>query len=90
MIGKYKLKAQTIQAIEVSSPIAQAADIATLIGASAFIVDIIANTATFTVMDGGTTVVVGSGKVVSVASGVVSVQNREEFYELFEPDNSAQ
>ncbi len=86
MVATYKLKAQTIQAIDVASPIAQATDIATMIGASAYIADIFANSVTFTVMDGGSTVIVAAGKVVSLSYGVVTVQDRGEFYELFEID----
>lgn len=84
----YKLKAPTVQAIEVTSPIAQAYDIANLIGASAFIVDIMANTATFTVMDGGETISVTAGKVISITSGVISIQDSVEFYAMYEADIS--
>lgn len=86
MAGTYKLKAQTVKAIDVQSPIAQAADLAEFIKASAFIVDIVANTATFTLSDGGNTLSVTSGKVVSIVGGVVSVQDSIEFYDMYEPD----
>ncbi len=87
MASTFRLKAQTIQAIEVTSPVTQVADIATLIGASAFIVDVIANTATFTIMASGDAISVTTGKVVSITSGVISVWDAIEFYETYEPEN---
>lgn len=91
MAGKFRLKAQMTDGIDVTSPIAQAAEIGTMIKATSFIVDIIANTATFNVAQDGedsATYVVKAGQVVSYSAGAVSVQDRDDFYELFEEQRS--
>lgn len=92
MISTFRLKAQTTRGVDVSSPMAQAAEIATLIGATSFIVDIYANNATFNIQteQAGQSIVVTAGQVVSVTSGVVSVQDKAEFYEMFEADITMQ
>lgn len=87
MASIFRLKAQTTQGIDVGAPVAQAAEIAGLINASSFVVDMLNNTATFTAVEGESTIVVGAGQVVSVTDGVVSVQAREEFYAKFEETN---
>lgn len=86
MASTFRLKAQTIQGIDVEKPVAQAADIAELIGASAFIVDIQANTAEFTPANGDANITVRAGQVISVTCGVIGVQDRDDFYAKFEED----
>lgn len=82
MASIFKLKTQTTKGVDVTSPVAQAAEIASLIGATSFVVDIVENNATLnTELQ---TYVVTAGQVISITSGVVSIQSRESFYEIFE------
>lgn len=86
MATTFKLKAQTVTAIDVQAPIAQASDIAAFIGASAFIVDIMANTVTLTMPVSGHTIPVTAGKVISIIAGEIKVQDSSEFYSMYEPE----
>lgn len=91
MISRYKLKPQTITAIEVQEPRAQASEIASMIDAQSFVVDVPAGTATFILVPGydgaeSRSVTAYVGDVVSISAGSVSVLRREQFYELYEPD----
>lgn len=87
MISTYRLKPQITRGIVADAPVAQAAEIASLINATAFVVDIMASSATFTMPDDGASIVVNADQVVSVTDGVVSVRDRSDFYELFEPES---
>lgn len=95
MISRYKLKPQTTSAIEMQEPRAQASEIALMIDARSFVVDVLAGTATFVLMpeyDGADpqTVIVAVGQVISTSAGQVSVLRREQFYEMYEPDDPVQ
>lgn len=85
-IAQFKEKAAATRGVDVDSPVAQAAEIAILIGAESFIVDILASTATFIVpgAENPQTFVVGVGQVVSITAGVISVMDRISFYEKYE------
>lgn len=92
-IIQFKEKTNTIMGIDVESPVAQAAEISDLIGATSFIVDTVSNSAQLIVdgtqfsVDGepiAETYTVTAGQVVSVTNGVVSVMDRAEFYGKFE------
>lgn len=91
MISTFRAKTQKTQGVDVVQPPAQAADIATLIGASAFSVDLAAGTASFSIEpseDGapGRLITIEAGQVVSVTAGVVSIEPREAFYDKFEAE----
>lgn len=91
MISTFRAKTQKTQGVDVSLPPAQASDIAVLIGASSFSVDLIENTASFNIdpsPDGisGSLITVRAGQVVSVTAGVISIEARDEFYNKFEQD----
>lgn len=95
MISQYKLKPQTTSAVEVVEPRAQASEIASMIDAQSFTVDVLAGTATFILMpeyDGAESMSVTAavGEVISISAGTVSVLRREQFYALYEPDEAVQ
>lgn len=84
MISLYALKEKAIRGIEATSPVAQAMEIAELIGAQAFIVDVVSNSAKFSGILGRADVEVKAGDIVSVNGGSISVMPRAEFYSMFE------
>ncbi len=84
MISLYTLKEKAIRGIEATSPVAQAVEIAELIGAQAFIVDVISSSAKFSGILGRADVEVKAGDIVSVNGGSISVMPRAEFYAMFE------
>lgn len=92
MISTFRVKTQKTQGVDVDRPLDQAADIATLLQATSFSVDLAAGTASFSIdpsQDGeipGRLVTVAAGQVVSVTAGVISVQSRDEFYSTFEEE----
>ncbi len=92
MISRFRVKAQTIHGIDVNDPLAQAAEIAKMVGATSFSVDILAGTITFAIdaIDGGEpqTYTACAGQVVSISAGIVSIQLRTIFYDTFEADVS--
>lgn len=90
MIGKYQLKAKAVQAIDADSPVAQAAEIAAMVGAKAFIVDVVSKTARFSGIEGRQDFEVRPGEVVSVMAGFISVMQRSEFNGMFEPYQEAE
>ncbi len=90
MITNFKPRTPVTKGVDVESPIAQAAEVAELLGASSFIVDLVENSVTLTVEIVGsdqTQYVVKGGQVVSVTGGLVSIQDRSVFYDQFEADN---
>ncbi len=89
MISAFRLKAQTTQGIDVEVPSVQAAEICSLIGATSFSVDVLEGAATFTVEGIQDPIVVKTGQVISVTAGAIAVQDRAEFYEMFEASNGA-
>lgn len=84
MISLYTLKEKAIRGIEAVSPVAQAVEIAELIGAQAFIVDVVSNSAKFSGILGRADVEVKAGDIVSVTGGSISVMTRAAFYAMFE------
>lgn len=89
MTPTFKKRPITVPAIEVVSPITQASDIATFLGAQSVQIDIGSGTATFTKTssgDGSTQQVftLSAGQVVSINDGVISIQGREAFFAEYE------
>lgn len=82
MISTFKPKAQLTHGIDVTHPASQASEIASMISATSFTADVAAGTATFEYAGGQVTV--KTGEVISVSTGAVSVQSRDDFYEAFE------
>lgn len=86
MVIRFKPKTQVTRGIEVVAPGAQASEIATMIGAKSFVVDVDGGTATF-VIEEGVLATVGPGQVISITGADVSVQDTAEFYQSYEADN---
>lgn len=79
----FKLKAPTVQAIEVTNLLAQAQDVANLVGSQAYQVDVAKGEVTF-VLDGADNLVVKTGQVVFVEDKVANARDAAEFYGLYE------
>lgn len=84
MAGNFKLKAQTIQAIQVADPVVQAAEVAALVGATSFTTNLAEYTVTFAISDKGP-VTVRAGDVVALLDGGVSVLDPIDFSDQYEP-----
>lgn len=89
MIPKFRLKQQTIEAIDLTSAAIQALEIAAFAGAvnsMGFTIDITAGSVTFIgCLEGNAgDILVMPGQVISYNSSVISVQPREEFLALYE------
>lgn len=90
MVATFRPKLQTTKGIDVESVAAQSAEIAALIGASGFVVDIASDSAIFSfpVPEGSgktiETLTVRSGQVVSLTDGVIAVDERKDFFDRFE------
>lgn len=84
MAGNFKLKAQTIQAIQVGDPVVQAAEVAALVGATSFTTNLAEYAVTFAITD-KEPVTVRAGEVVALIDGGVSVLDPVAFSELYEP-----
>lgn len=79
----FKQKAPTIQAIEVTNIFDQVADVANLIGASAYDVSVVDFNARFA-RDGAPLLAVREGQVVSLLDGAATVWDAKDFYTLYE------
>ncbi len=84
MAGNYKLKAQTIQAIQVSDPVVQATEAATLLGSSSYTIDIERYQVTFSRTD-KEPLTVAAGQVIALIDGEAVVMDPIDFAELYEP-----
>lgn len=87
-ISKFKLRTHVTQGVDVSSPSAQASEIAAMIGANSFSVDATAGAATFIVDEEGgpRQYTVTVGQVISISGGYVSVVARDSFLKTYELD----
>lgn len=85
-VKTYKEKAPTLQAIEVTSILTQAAEIANLIGAVSLSIDMGTSTATFVDAKGKSTSV-GNGYVIATLNGTVLVTEAAAFYAKYEVVN---
>jgi len=83
MIIKYKAKPPLVQGVDVTSVGNQAGEIAAMINAENFTVNVGAGSATFTLAT--KTVTVKNGQVVTLQGGDVIVYEQAAFLELFEP-----
>lgn len=84
----FKLKAPTVQAIEVTDLIKQTPDVANLIGSQAYQVKIASqqqgvSEATF-IRTNSADITVKEGQVVSVETGTPTVWDSKDFYALYE------
>lgn len=87
---RFKPRIEITEAVSVTSPIAQASDIAGWLNPASFSVDQAEGTATFTFLDeknpSPQVVTVKAGQTISVTAGKITIYQTSEFNRLFEPE----
>lgn len=84
MAGNFKLKAQTIQALQVADPVVQAVEAATLVESTSYTIDIERYQVTFA-RAGKDPLTVAAGQVIALIDGETVVMDPIEFADLYEP-----
>lgn len=85
MVMRCKERSPTVQAIEFVNCLTQSPEVANLIGATAFSVDMTAKRTTFVVGEiTQDTYTVQEGQVIGLIGGIVTVKDATEFYAKYE------
>lgn len=86
MIKVFKEKAPTLQAIEFTNALVQSPEVANLIGATSFSVDVTNRSTIFTVANSETSNAYTAieGEIIALSNGIVSVMDAVEFYAKYE------
>lgn len=84
MAGNFKLKAQTIQALQVADPVVQAVEAANLVESTSYTIDIERYQVTFA-RAGKDPLTVAAGQVIALIDGEAVVMDPIEFADLYEP-----